>query len=794
MPRFFTLSTTLLFLSGLISVTAQETESFHYEVTDDHFGLNWITAFMRSHSTLLKLQRSHFSRVAKQSIHLHMRLYWIKSSTSFDVDDTGDHVALLTTGLQIFIERPSGKLSFYYNGEKLIEERNGFQSAENGFEVDFNITETEILMGGGARALGMDRRGHRLRLYNRAHYGYETRSELMNYTIPVVLSSNMFAIHFDNPTTGWLDLDSRFNNTLSFEAISGRQSYQVIAGNRWENIIENYTHLTGFQPLPPRWVLGNFSSRFGYRSQDEVLSTIDTFREENVPVDTVILDLYWFGKEVKGTMGNLAFDRDSFPEPEQMIDQLEGQGVKTVLITEPFVVTTSDRWDEAVERDVLAKDSLGNPATYEFFFGNTGLIDVFKPEARNWFWNIYQDLIEMGVHGWWGDLGEPEVHPDWVLHETGAANEVHNIYGHEWAKLVHEGYRVNYPDVRPFNLMRAGYSGSQRFGLIPWSGDVNRTWGGLQSQPEISLQMGLQGLAYMHSDLGGFAGNLVDDEKYVRWLQYGVFQPIYRPHAQDDVPSEPVFRSREALDHSREAIELRYKLIPYIYSLAFENSTTGMPLMRPLFFEEPENHEIYKVAGSYLFGDDILVSPIMEPGKKKQNLWFPGKSNWFDFYSGEKFEGGTQVSVNTKEESIPTFVRGGAIIPMAELTQSLDDYSVDSLDLIQFHDPEAVFYRTFVYHDDGLTYDAYDKGEFEKLHITSSNRGEESTIKFRKEIGKNFNSTIRSIKMEIKNVYRAVSKIEFDGDAIPYSIQNNSLTLNLPDFDSNQHMLKIYWN
>ncbi len=419
-----------------------------------------------------------------------------------------------------------GQLSFYYNGKKLTEERYGFRSSEDGFEVDFNITETEILLGGGARALGMDRRGHRLQLYNRAHYGYETRSELMNYTIPMVLSSNLYAIHFDNPTTGWLDLDSQFNNTLSFEAISGRKSYQVIAGDRWEKIIENYTRLTGFQPLPPRWALGNFSSRFGYRSQEEVLKTAETFREEDVPLDAIILDLFWFGKEVTGTMGNIAFDRDSFPEPELMIDQLEEMGVKTVLITEPFVLTTSNRWDEAVEHEVLATDSLGNPATYDFFFGNTGLIDVFKPEARDWFWNIYQELIEMGVHGWWGDLGEPEVHPEWVQHETGSANEVHNIYGHEWAKLVHEGYRENYPNVRPFNLMRAGYSGSQRFGLIPWSGDVNRTWGGLQSQPEISLQMGLQGLAYMHSDLGGFAGNLVDDEKYVRWMQYGVFQPI----------------------------------------------------------------------------------------------------------------------------------------------------------------------------------------------------------------------------------------------------------------------------
>ena len=796
MPNFrflvFTFSLSVFF--GLISVTAQQTESFHYEITDEHFrleldhGIYEISFYSPEIAEVTFFEDNHADYAPSHAVVMNEKF------SGFDVDDTGSHVALLTEGLQIFIERPSGRLSFYYNGKKLTEERNGFRSSEDGFEVDFSITETEILMGGGSRALGMDRRGHRLQLYNRAHYGYETRSELMNYTIPMVLSSNMYAIHFDNPTTGWLDLDSQFNNTLSFEAISGRKSYQIIAGDRWEKIIENYTRLTGLQPLPPRWALGNFSSRFGYRSQEEVLKTAETFREENVPLDAIILDLFWFGKEVTGTMGNLAFDRDSFPEPELMIDQLEEMGVKTVLITEPFILTTSDRWEEAVEMDVLAKDSLGNPGTYDFFFGNTGLIDVFKPEARDWFWNIYQELIEMGVHGWWGDLGEPEVHPEWIQHETGTANEVHNIYGHEWAKLVHDGYRENYPDVRPFNLMRAGYSGSQRFGLIPWSGDVNRTWGGLQSQPEISLQMGLQGLAYMHSDLGGFAGNLVDDEKYVRWMQYGVFQPIYRPHAQEEVPSEPVFRGQNALNLSRKAIELRYSLMPYIYTLAFENSTTGMPLMRPLFFEEPENHEIYKVAGSYLFGNDILVSPIMEPGKKEQRVWFPGKSNWFDFYTGDKYRGGHRVPVETVEESIPTFIRGGAIIPMTELVQSLDNYSVQSLDLIQFHDPQKVYYRTSIYHDDGLTYDSYGKGQFEKLHITSSNRGEESILVFRKEIGRNFNSSFQTVNMEIKNVNKAVKKVELDGNSIPYSIYNNTLTLEAIELNSNMHTLKVYWN
>ena len=418
----------------------------------------------------------------------------------------------------------------------------------------------------------MNRRGNRLELYNKAHYGYETRSELMNYTMPIVVSSDKYLLHFDNAPIGYLDLDSKQNNHLMYETISGRKTYQIVAASTWPKLIDQYTNLTGKQPMPPRWALGNFASRFGYHSQYEVEKTINRFKDLNVPVDAVILDLYWFGKTITGTMGNLEVFRDSFPDFEGMISRLKSKGVKTITITEPFVLTTSNRWKEAVKQQVLATDSLGKPYTYDFYFGNTGLIDIYNPKGASWFWSIYKGLKEKGIVGIWGDLGEPEVHPTALKHYNTSADEVHNIYGHDWAGLIYKGYKNDFSEERPFILMRAGYSGSQRYGMIPWSGDVNRTWGGLQSQTEIALQMGLQGLGYMHSDLGGFAGDNLDDELYTRWLQYGVFQPIFRPHAQEEVPSEPIYRSEEALKLSKKAIALRYALLPYNYHLVFNIS------------------------------------------------------------------------------------------------------------------------------------------------------------------------------------------------------------------------------
>ncbi|HRE77491.1 MAG TPA: glycoside hydrolase family 31 protein [Flavobacterium sp.] len=636
-------------------------------------------------------------------------------NNGFQFKQSTDYLEIKTNDLEIQIAKSPFKISYYKKGELLLSEKLGyFKRKHEPLEkvkgnivydstevIQFNINATEKLYGGGARVLGMNRRGNRLALYNRADYGYETRSELMNFTIPIVISSQKYMVHFDNAPIGYLDLDSKKENVLEYETISGRKTYQVIVGNTWEDLIYNYTELTGRQPLPPRWALGNFSSRFGYHSEAEARRTIQKFQDENIPVDAIILDLYWFGKELQGTMGNLEVYRDSFPTFEKMVDDFSKMGIKTIPITEPFILTTSKKWQEAVDKKILATDSIGNPFTYDFYFGNTGIIDIFKPTGKNWFWDIYKGLANKGVSGVWGDLGEPEVFPAAARTFGGTADEVHNIYGHNWAKLVFEGYQKDFPTQRPFILMRSGYSGSQRYGMIPWSGDVNRTWGGLSGQVEISLQMGMQGLAYMHSDLGGFAGANLDDELYVRWLQYGVFNPIFRPHAQSDVASEPIFRSDWAKNLAKQTIELRYQMLPYNYSLAYENSQTGKPLMRPLFFEEPENEALLTKSDGYLWGKDYLVYPIMEAKQKVKEVYFPKNGDWIDFYSNKKHVGGSTEKINVSENHIPTFVRSGVLIPMTKIVQTSNNYQNSNLDLHLYFDEKVTSSERQFYFDEG---------------------------------------------------------------------------------------------
>jgi len=716
--------------------------------------------------------------------------------------DQGNVIEYGTRGITVVITKSPFRIAYRYKGKPLVAEKAGYEKIRDDVAkgskdinkgepreleaIEFALDRDEALYGAGARSVGMNRRGYRFTLYNKAHYGYGDHSELMNYTMPMALSSKMYAIHFDNPQTGYLDFDSKKDGSLTYETIGGRKTYQVIAGDSWEDVVGNYTSLTGKQPMPPRWAFGNFAMRFGYRSEAQARETVDQFIKQDIPLDAIVFDLFWFGKEIKGTMGNLAFDKDTYPNPTGMIADFKAKGVKTVLITEPFILDTSSKWQEAADKKILGTDAQGAPLAYDFYFGHTGLIDIFGQAGKDWFWNIYKGLHEQGVAGVWGDLGEPEVHPTEMRHATGTADQVHNIYGHQWAGLVADGYKKDFPNERPFILMRAGYSGTQRYGIIPWSGDVDRGWGGLKSQPEISLQMGMQGLGYMHSDLGGFANPVLDNELYTRWLQYGVFQPIFRPHAQDEVPSEPVYREEATKALAREAIRLRYRMLPYNYTLAFENNQLGLPLMRPMLYEEPHNTKARTMSSTYLWGKDFLVTPVLSKGATKQQVYFPARSAWFDFYSDAKHKGGATESVALVKEHIPVYVRAGAFIPMTQVVQTTRDYSTKQLELHYYHDASAEAGSGKLYDDDGETVQAYEQGKYELLHFASKLQGHTLELDLSSEKGAHYIRPTRTIELLVHNVSARPSSVQVDGGATESSwdAAKHLLTVQLPASDA----------
>ncbi len=491
----------------------------------------------------------------------------VKNKKANDVElvETETTLILKLNNIAAHVDKATHAISYSVNGKIVAREQGGLSISSNGVSLSFALDENEKLYGGGQRVLGMDRRGHSMPLYNKAHYGYTTSSNQMYFGLSAVMSSKNYSVLFDNTASGELDIGKTNSDELLFKAQGGRASYIMVLGENLEDTVTNTVAVTGKQPLPPRWLLGNFASRFGYKSQNEVMDVVDAFNTQDIPVDAVVLDLYWFGKDIKGHMGNLSWDAATFPEPEKMISELRAQDVKTVLITEPFILTTSKQWESAVANNALAQNDNGAPYTFDFYFGNTGLVDVFSEAGQDWFWQYYEKLAAQGVAGWWGDLGEPEVHPDDIQHMWQSTKvsgaEVHNAYGHQWAKSVYNNLTELQPDTRPFVLMRSGFLGSQRYGMVPWTGDVSRSWGGLKPQVELALQMSVFGMAYTHSDLGGFAGGeTFDPELYTRWLQFGTFSPVFRPHAQDNIAPEPIFHADPVKSIARKFIQLRYDM------------------------------------------------------------------------------------------------------------------------------------------------------------------------------------------------------------------------------------------
>lgn len=656
----------------------------------------------------------------------------INENAEFSKTQSG--YALRLADLIVHINTAPFALSYHNDAGLLTAEESGLFAHETIRGFRFKLASDEALLGGGQRVLGMNRRGHRMPLYNRAHYGYTTESNQMYFSLPAVMSDKPYIIAFDNSANGFLDIGHTEKNVLQFEADAGRTAYIVSAGKNHYELIENFVSATGKQPLPPRWALGNYASRFGYKSQEQVLNTIDMFEKQDFPIDAVVLDLYWFGADIKGHMGNLEWDLVNWPEPEKMINSLNDRGVNTIMITEPFILSSSKQWDSAVKHKALARNLAGEVRRFDFYFGNTGLVDVFNEQAQDWFWQYYQKLNDQGVSGWWGDLGEPEVHPADTIHQFGeqqvTANEIHNAYGHKWAEMVYSKQRKASPERRPFIMMRAGFLGSQRYGMIPWTGDVDRSWGGLKPQVELALQMGMFGLGYIHSDLGGFAGGEeFDSELYIRWLQYGAFQPVYRPHAQDHIAPEPVFHDQQTQDITREYIKLRYRLLPYNYSLSINNSLTGIPMMRPLFLDYPS--QSVARTDAYLWGDAFLIAPVVEAGQSEKALMLP-EGVWFDYWQNTSIDGGKMHTLKAPLETLPVLVKAGAFIPSVGDMQNTKAYSSKVLRVDYYADKSVGSAKYTLYEDDGKDPESIRNNHIQTLSFTSEHKlvsdGEELNI------------------------------------------------------------------
>ena len=612
-----------------------------------------------------------------------------------------------------------------------VEGKNITVGAKNKVKVSYSVTtdnhkglsvtlgQSDKVYGGGSRALPLNRRGYAFMLDNNPWYGYSNGADNLNFSVPFFTSSAGYGLFFDNPSKGKVDIGKTNLEQMTVTFSSGEINVFIIFGANDKDILKQYHGLTGKQGLPPRWAMGNFMSRFGYSSEQQVNEIASKMQAEKIPFDAVIFDLFWFGDSIKGTMGNLQWvNKTKWPNPGLMISNFKKEKIKTILITEPFVLQKSLNYSASLPYH--ATDSLGKAFVLtDFYFGKGGLIDIFRKDARQWFWEKHDAQNKIGVDAWWGDLGEPEKHPKGMYHNLTdlghkrlfRADEVHNIYGHYWTKMLYENYTIKYPDTRLFSLNRSGFAGSQRYNIIPWSGDVSRNWSGLQAQLPVMLGMSMSGIPYIHSDAGGFAGGDSEHELYVRWLQFSAFTPIFRPHgtalfdldtAAYSFPSEPALMPSPYKELAKEVVLLRYQMLPYNYTLAYQQATEGRPLVAPLYYHFPDDAGATKIEDQFMWGENVLMAPVLQRGATERSVYLP-KGNWYKMNYGRNADD-SKYAGNIKERvtlnNILAYIKEGSFIPVIDKTgKTSEDYTTDSLTVHYYYSAEKSTYVLF--DDDG---------------------------------------------------------------------------------------------
>jgi oligosaccharide 4-alpha-D-glucosyltransferase len=619
----------------------------------------------------------------------------------------------------------------------------GLHDSANFKGFRFLLGTDEKIFGAGERAIPLNRRGHKFNLYNGPSYGYGVGAENLNYSVPFITSSNQYALFFDNVSKGYLDVGKSNANLLDYGAFSGQLNFYIILGNSYADILTSYHKLTGTQPLPPRWAMGNFLSRFGYTSEAQVKDIMSKMRQSAIPYDAVIFDLFWFGDSIKGTMGNLDWvNKKAWPNPAKMIGDFKKEGIQTILITEPYVVKSAKNYNNS--KPFHAVDSAGKPYVMkDFYFGQGGLIDIFRKDSRDWFWSKYKQQMNKGVAGWWGDLGEPERHPSDIYHnlkEKGykrlfAADEVHNAYGHYWTKMLFEKYAKEYPNTRLFSLNRSGFAGTQRYSIFPWSGDVSRSWEGLQAQLPVMLGMSMSGVPYIHADAGGFAGGEGDKELYIRWLQFAAFTPIFRPHgtelskiepAAKSFPSEPALIDQPYRTFAKSIVEERYSLLPYNYTLSYEQAAFGSPLVSPLYYYFQKDSVATTVEDEYMWGKNILVAPVLQKGATSRKVYLP-KGVWYDWKSFTAHNGGVWETDTVWISSIPVYIREGSFIPyIGDPIKNTSEYNTSKLMVTYFPSADESSYTLF--DDDGKSSNSLAKNAYELITFASDGWSDSCTI------------------------------------------------------------------
>jgi alpha-D-xyloside xylohydrolase len=512
--------------------------------------------------------------------------------------------------------------------------------------------------------------------------------------------------------------------------------YYFIKGENADDVISGYREITGKAPIVPKWAMGFWQSRERYKSQEEIIGTVKEYRKRGIPLDNIVLDWqYWEDPK----WGSHEFDRKRFPDPKGMIDQLHNELHANLMISVwPKFNKGTDHYEELNSKGFLftkniemkRKDWVG--VGYESTF-----YDPFNGEAGKLFWKqIDIKLNSIGVDAWWLDATEPDMHSNLSIEDRkknmsptalGPGAKYFNAYSLLNSKSVYEGQRKSSPEKRVFILTRSAYAGQQRYGAATWSGDIVSRWSDFQDQIATGINFGLSGIPYWTMDIGGFA---VESRYYnqsgetqkewrelnTRWFQFGAFCPLFRSHGQ--FPLREIYNIAPEGTTEYESMvfytKLRYRLLPYIYSLAGQAFHDDYTIMRGLMMDFGADANVKSIGDQYMFGPSIMVAPVYEYKARDKKVYLPSGQGWFDFYSGKKYNGGQTVSVDAPLERIPLFVKEGSIIPAGPVVQYTSEKPADPLTIYVFPGKNASFN---LYEDEGTNYN-YEKGQFSNIAMS----------------------------------------------------------------------------
>jgi alpha-glucosidase len=611
------------------------------------------------------------------------------------------------------------------SGKVLLADEPSLPMAWNGTQIHVwkHMPAEEGYYGLGDKPGPLNHRDRAYTLWNTDFFGWQESDDPLYKSIPFFIGLNSgtaYGVFFDNTYRSSFDFGKESRDYFSFGAEGGELNYYFIAGPQPKKVVEEFTELVGRTPLPPLWTLGYQQSRYSYYPEARAREIVQTLHSKKIPADAIYFDIDYQD-------GNAPFtiNREYFPHFEQMIADFRTQGMRSVLITDLHIKKNPDHgyvpYDSGMKDDAFVKNPDGSVYVGTVWPGESTFPDFTLTRVRDWWGGLYRDFVNMGVAGFWNDMNEPatfltlsKTFPLDVRHrlDDGTSLDhraIHNVYGMQNVRATHDGLLKLRPDERPFVLTRAAYAGTERYAAT-WTGDNSATWNHIgMSVPQI-MNLGLSGYDLVGADVGGFAGSPPAD-LLTRWYELGVFYPIYRDHAaKGTADHEPWASGPEQEAIRRRYIELRYRLLPYIYTAMEQTSRTGIPLMEPIFLEYPEAKDLYGADHTFLFGSDLFVAPVVTEKVDAEEFHLP-PGDWFDFWTGQKHSSTEQVSLHPRLDETPLYVRAGAIIPMQPVVQSTNDRPDGPLELRIYPGNDC---RGSLYQDDGISF-AYKKGDFLRI-------------------------------------------------------------------------------